>query len=163
MYRLCKFLAHHLPVYRQGHLFHADGSLYMGRWKVFETRWLSARLHLIATPDYDRHLHDHPWPFLSLVLCGSYIEFSAANIEPCFLGSEECALQTERRAGSFGYRRATHRHRIVTVDPGTFTLFIYGRKAQWWGFYTPAGKVHWQAYESCHAAGADGGVIEERP
>jgi hypothetical protein len=45
---------------RKGHLFHADGSVYMTRWQLFETRWLSARVHYIATPDNDRHLHDHP-------------------------------------------------------------------------------------------------------
>jgi len=144
-----------LPVYRQGHLFHADGSLYMGRWKIFETPWLSARLHLIATPDYDRHLHDHPWDFVSVVLSGAYVEYRPAMVEPCFWpgGDSEGAIVCYRRQWSIARRYATDRHRVATVLPGTYTLFVYFGKRQWWGFYTPAGKIHWKAYESVHAAG----------
>jgi hypothetical protein len=143
-----------LRVYDQGHLLHADGSLYMGRWKVLETPRVSVRLHHIATPDYDRHLHDHPWDFWSVVLSGGYAECRPLMVEPCFWldADSEAAIAEFRAPGSFASRRATDRHRIDYVRPGTYTLFVYFRKRQWWGFYTPAGKVHWQDYESIHAA-----------
>jgi hypothetical protein len=164
MLRLLEWLVRRLPVYRKGHLLHADGSLYMGQWRLFETSWLSARLHLIATPDYDRHLHDHPWVFWSLVLSGGYVEERPISVEPCFQvcaparglvwedDQREKTRARARWAGALCFRRATDRHRITAVMPGTYTLFVYFRKRQWWGFYTPQGKVHWKAYESVHAA-----------
>jgi hypothetical protein len=166
MKRLIEWLIAHrwLKVYSQGHLYHADGSLYMGRWAVFETRWWSCRLHLIATPDFDRHHHDHPWPWARLILTNGYAEKRPVGLEPAFtrfgfeLGYTE--IQT---AGSFAFRRPTDRHKIVSVMPDTYTLFFYGRKVQWWGFYTPAGKIYWKDYPSCHAAlHPAGDAIEER-
>jgi len=137
--------------YGQGHLYHEDGSLYMSRWILFETRFLSARVHHIATADYDRHLHDHPWNFWSIVLRGGYIERRPVDIDPCFsrfsgtTSQERCSV-TERRAGSIARRYATDRHSVDLVAKDTWTLFIYGRKRQWWGFYTPAGKVYFADY-----------------
>lgn len=144
-------------VYREGHLMHADGSLYMGRWRLFETRWISARLHYIASDDADRVLHDHPWNFMSLVLSGGYIEQRPITVEPCFpllrngqRADWEAVTLHPRTAGSVAFRRATERHRVVDVAPRTYTLFIYWQKTQWWGFYTREGKVHWRDFVSCH-------------
>lgn len=133
------------------HLHHADGSLYMERFWLIRSRWLTARVHHICTRDFDRHLHDHPWGFVSLVLKGSYIELRPAEIEPRFNehGHERTALWP-RTTGSIAFRRPTDRHLVDYVEPGTWTLFIAGPKRHWWGFYTPAGKVHWQDYESVH-------------
>lgn len=138
------------PYYR-GHIVGADGSIYMERWALFETRWLRARIHRILREDRDPHMHDHPWNFLSVVLSGWYWEARPATINPCF-GSfgdpdrEEYTITT-RRAGSFALRRATDRHQIVEVSPGgVVTLFITGPLRHWWGFFTPAGKVYWREY-----------------
>lgn len=136
--------------YRKGHLFHADGSLYMERWSLFEMRWLSARLHHITTHDYDRALHDHPWNFASIVLRGGYVENRPETVEPCFEGDAERCSQTYRMAGSIAFRRATDRHAITSVLRNTYSLFIYGRALQWWGFYTPSGKVYFRDYASVH-------------
>ena len=161
MARLCDWISRRLWVYRKGHLLHADGSLYMGRWTLFETRWLSARLHHIATPDLDRHLHDHPWNFLSIVLAGGYVEERPWTIEPCFWSDSdsEIKIASYRSPGSVALRRATDRHLISFVQSDTWSLFIYGRVRQWWGFFTPAGKVFWKNYPSCH----DAVVQAERP
>jgi hypothetical protein len=146
-----------LTPYRKGHIIHADGTLYMGRWSLFETRWLSARVHHIATADHDRHLHDHPWNFISVVLGGRYIERRPREVEPCFTQDDdsELGLLTVRHAGSLAFRRATDRHAITYVSDGVWTLFIYGATVQWWGFYTKAGKIHWRDYATCHTAGGN--------
>lgn len=151
-------------VYSGGHLLHADGSLYMGRYALIESRFLHIRVHHLATPDLDRHLHDHPWNFVSLLLSGSYTEARPVTVDPCFNGDaqEEDAWITVRRPGSIAFRRATHRHRITSVEPETYSLFITGPKLQWWGFFTPEGKVFWKNYPSCHAADAAGVIVEER-
>lgn len=136
-----------------GHIYSADGSLYMERWSLLETRWLSIRVHRIARPDNDRHFHDHPWPWASLVLRGGYIELLPASADPCFnqaLG-EEYSIPKWRGTGSLVLRHATDRHRISSVLPNTYTLFIIGRKRQSWGFFTPEGKVYWRDYLDARA------------
>lgn len=136
-------------VYRKGHLYHDDGSLYMKRFCLFETKWLSARVHHIVTKDSDRHMHDHPWSFLSYVLRGSYEEVRPIDVEPCFDGNgSEYRRYSVRQAGSWAFRRATDRHAIIWISQSyeTWTLFIYGPIRQWWGFFTPSGKVYWKDY-----------------
>ena len=137
--------------YRKGHLYHTDGSTYMERYALFETRWLSARVHWIATADIDLHLHDHPWSFVSYLLRGGYTENRPKTIEPSFitnLGNIEEQTRTYRSVDyrRWAWRHSTDRHRISHVYPNTWTLFIYGPIRQWWGFYTPAGKVHFLDY-----------------
>lgn len=153
--RFCQWLARILPATEQGHLLHADGSLYMGRWEFFRTRLFWPRLHHIATPDLDRHLHDHPADFFSLVLSGGYVEDRPETPDPCFDDDGAERIRTVVRGpGSFALRRASDRHKISFVAPDTYTLFIFfGGKRHWWGFYTPAGKVFWKDYPSCHDAG----------
>lgn len=145
-------------VYRKGHIYGPDGSLYMERFGLFETPWIEARVHHIVRPDFDREMHDHPTGFLSLVLKGSYQEARPVDIDPCFdwRHDQEHAYLTQRRAWSIAYRHATDRHKIVEVSRGgVWTLFIFvGRRRQWWGFYTPQGKVHWRPYIAAREAEA---------
>jgi hypothetical protein len=148
--------------------FNGDGSIYMGRdWLM--PRWMlapdpdvagalkpkpwvpvSIRLHHIVRPDLDRHKHDHPWTFISIVARGGYIEERPTSEVPAWVGDDEDSCYVERGPGSIALRRYWHRHRIVHVKPGTLTIFICFRKRQSWGFYTREGKVHWRAYESVH-------------
>lgn len=136
------------------HLHHADGTPYMERyWLIGDDWkwWFAVRIHHICTPDYDRHLHDHPWSFVSVILRGWYIERRPLSIAPCFGGQEEDYYTTSRKAGSVAFRRATDRHSISIVPAGgAWTLFISFRKVQWWGFYTPGGKVYYRDYQSVH-------------
>lgn len=130
------------------HIYGEDGSPYMYRYWLFRSRWLSARIHHIASHDRDPYMHDHPWSFVSVVLRGCYMEqrpldpthpvFNEAGVEPC--GG------TARGPGSICYRRACDRHRISFVGSGTYTLFILGPLVQWWGFYTPAAKLYYRDY-----------------
>lgn len=143
-----------------GHLTHSDGTPYMNRWWLFskgrKKTQVRARVHHICTPDGDRHNHDHPWTFISLVMKGWYTEARPETIEPCFFDCEggkdlERYTLTYRGPGSIALRRATDRHRILAVSPGgVWTLVIVWPKSQWWGFFTPQGKIHWKNYESVH-------------
>lgn len=152
------------------HLYHADGSCYMRRywlmpcwllqrrggkdgsncWKPKPWVPFSLRLHEIITPDYDPHMHDHPWTFLSMVLRGGYTEQRPASTEPCFTGSRELSFLAYRTPGSIALRRCTDRHLISYVEPDTWTLVALGPKRHWWGFYTLKGKVYYRDYPSVH-------------
>ncbi len=138
-------------------LTHADGSLYMGRDWIHqysnETEF-GSRVHHLATPDIDRHLHDHPWDFVSIVLKGGYTEIRPAvgmagewdedGAEPTY--------PTVRTVGDIAFRRAEDRHRIISVEPDTYTLCITGPKKKSWGFYTPEGFKGWRDYCSVHGS-----------
>lgn len=136
-------------------LYHADGSIYMERdWLIGgRGKDFSARLHRIHTHDLDRHMHDHPRDFISVVLRGFYIE-----VRPRYpnsrvfnhVGREVCD-GIARTAGSIAYRRATDRHLIHYVSPDLLTLFIQLGPKRDWGFHTEDGWVHWEEYESVHA------------
>lgn len=121
-------------------------------------------LHRIHGPDPGLDLHDHPWPFVSIILRGGYDE----EVEPARTASSradraeatEAWAPTLYRTGSAprGDRRrwragSVHRmpldlaHRIVSVRPGTVTLVLRGRRRRVWGFYQPDGWVAEDVYD----------------
>ncbi len=136
------------------HLFGGEPrELYMGRWWLHEYKVpgdMGARLHHIARPDADRHLHDHPYPFVSVVLRGGYVEALPVSQEGIWKGDREEVRLLERTTtlNPVLFREATDRHQIVSVLPDTLTLFITGPKPveHKWGFYTPEGFVYWKTY-----------------
>lgn len=132
-----------------GHIYGEDGSLYMERFAIFATPWLQMRLHHIVREDRDRHLHDHPWNFWSVVLQGGYQEARPLAEVPMWVAQddeEELCYFVARTKGSIASRGAFDRHKIVNVEPNTWTLFITGKYRNQWGFYTPAGKIPYREY-----------------
>lgn len=152
------------------HLASVNGDLYMGRfWLVPYRAWnklspwrhplgwfiqlfgVAVRIHHIASPDLDRHMHDHPWSFISVILKGGYVErlpvyqpfpvFYAGDSEEGEVGRNEYRVR-----GSVRYRSRFCRHTIVSVLPDTWTLFITFKPKQDWGFFTPQGKVLHREY-----------------
>jgi hypothetical protein len=87
------------------------------RWRVF--------LHHIARPDPDRAVHDHPWPFRTLVLRGWYEELVP--------GFKRVLVIHKVRWG--GRRPATYQHRVWKVAPSTWTLVLAGKARRVWGFW----------------------------
>ena len=131
-----------------------NGKLYMERYWLFnpyapessgDGNWfpISIRLHHIVRPDQDRHLHDHPWNARTVILAGGYTEVRPIN------PTSEYPYDTEyhhRSAGYTGRLRFGEYHRIIDVEPGTWTLFITGRKRGTWGFMVDGHKVPWRQY-----------------
>ena len=112
---------------------------------------------MTATADDDRHMHDHPFSFLSIILVGYYVEARPRFPIPVFKPSgREHFYIVVRKSWSVAYRRTTDRHIIVQVPPeGVWTLVFMSPKRQEWGFHTPSGKVHHSKYQSCHIHGED--------
>ncbi len=115
------------------------GSTYMIRWTLFSCRLFSIKLHRFLREDWTDDLHDHPWPFVSFVLRGFYIE-------------EEGRAAKKRVVKWLNWKKTTDRHRVFFVKPGTLTLVISGRKSSDWGFYEHRGDnwVPWQTYLDMH-------------
>lgn len=108
---------------------------YMERYWMFRTPWLSCRLHVILASDDDRALHDHPFPWCSIILRGGYFEITQAGRRWCGRGSVRA-------------RRATTLHRLELPHRGTtcLTLFFMGPRWREWGFQTPHGWVSSRDY-----------------
>lgn len=145
-----------------------DGSLYMGRWWVFNPygkdatgeptparwQWLpSVRIHWIRRPDSDRHMHDHPWNARTIVLHGWYEEERQVSAVPKGVSWFPVWTADFLRAGFRRERGYTGRllfgeyHRIREVsDGGVWTLFFTWPKQGTWGFLVDGVKVPWRKY-----------------
>lgn len=88
-------------------------------------------LHKFLKSDPD-DLHDHPWPFITIILYGGYWEHTIDG------------RKTWWGAGTFRYASSETFHR-VELDPNypdVWTLFIPGPKQREWGFKTEKGWIH---------------------
>lgn len=121
------------------------GGDYMRRW-VLRTPWCVFRLHHILRGDGDRHFHDHPFDFSSLVLRGGYIEHRP-NAAPRRL-----------RAGHVLRRQAEDLHRLE-LNPGktAWTLVVAKPARRGWGFQTEQGWIPADAYNAWRDAHAEKG------
>lgn len=99
-------------------------------------------LHKFLKGDPD-DVHDHPWPYATLILKGGYWEWMPQIVNGIKIG--EYAVW--RGAGSFRTCTATSYHRIE-LDPGveTWTLFMPGPHKREWGFLVKNKWVHNEQY-----------------
>lgn len=123
---------------------------YLRRWYLIpRNRVCNVYLHCFLRDDDDRALHDHPWPWLSFLLSGAYIEHTidAAGIQHRRL----------RRVGSLKLSGARRAHRIELpqftdfgggdFQPECWTLFVTGPVIRDWGFHcAERGWVPWQRF-----------------
>lgn len=140
------------------HITGPDGSIYMGRWWLFnpypaksdgrKRRWgdwlPSVRLHHIHRPDVDRHLHDHPWNARTIILWGWYRE----ELPPSrMVSGVELRNFRTRFVRDTGRLLFGQYHRIDEVaEGGVWTLFITWRYRGTWGFNVDGRKVPWREY-----------------
>ena len=138
----------------------SDGRLYLAR-SGFDLKPFGVYLHHITAPDPGPDLHDHPWPFVSIVLKGWYVE-ERCNTNIAVVVADTAVrngflwrgIKTiMRRSFSIKTLRLHEAHMITECHPDTWTLVIRGPKrsrrpgGEYWGFYTPKGYVPEDAYE----------------
>lgn len=121
----------------------AEGNVYLERLRILDTPLFGVYIHHITAEDPDRDLHNHPWPFLSIVLSGHYIEEITREPHADVWKTE---LEAHKR-GSIHKFSLAWAHRIRSVDDGTWTLIIRGRRRPNWGFFiAPGHLVPWRVY-----------------
>ena len=100
-------------------------------------------VHKFLKSDPD-DVHDHPWPFLTIILRGGYYEW-----RPQFDREGQKIGEIARwcGAGSVRWASANTYHRIE-LDPEVtcWTLFMPGIKQRDWGFLVKNQWVQWQDY-----------------
>lgn len=95
--------------------------------KILQHFGVAIRVHEILRSDLGRDPHNHPWPFVSIILKGMYIE-ERYDLK---------GVLTQRNVygpGDILVRPANTWHRLDLVGGSVTTLFITGRKCQDWGF-----------------------------
>lgn len=143
-----------------------DGTPYLIRLTIVGTPWFALMHHTFLRSDADRCLHDHPWPFVSLILSGGYYE----EIPLVPHDDPRLTVQLWRRPGSLLFRRAEHRHRVILADgngdptgappselgpvPST-SLVLRGPKVRTWGFWTRTGWQRWTDFIEAKNRGED--------
>jgi hypothetical protein len=129
------------------------------RWTLikFASKGKKLLLHHFHPNADDRDLHDHPWPFVTIVLWGSYNDMKHCV---CIAGRSgrawsDCDLcdgtgfvvREHMRVGKVRYRSASHRHRTMVGPRGCWTLVITGPMQRDWGFWRDGRFWPWRSYE----------------
>ena len=104
-----------------------DNEPYLERYYIFlkDRKWFpfNVFIHRFLKSDPD-DLHDHPWPYMTIILKGGYWEYTPASPIPSWKG-----------AGQIRFGRSTDYHRIE-LEPGVdcWTMFWPGPQTREWGF-----------------------------
>jgi hypothetical protein len=108
--------------------------------RLLQKLGIAVRVHHILRSDEGRDPHDHPWPYLTVILRGGYWERRYDD-----LGGH---ISTKWHGpGSVLYRPANSWHRLDLLEgQTTWTLFCTGRYAQSWGFNVDGRKVPYKQY-----------------
>jgi hypothetical protein len=135
-----------------------DGIPYLIRRTLLSIgRFFSIKYHQILQSD-DACPHDHPWPFLTIILGGGYFEWTPYyQKEKGEILAEQVGYDGIKEVlryhapGSIMYRPATWIHRLELKLDGknivpAKTLVFTGRVLRDWGFLTKEGWIFWRKY-----------------
>jgi hypothetical protein len=115
-------------------LIEINGDPYLERYHIASIFGFKIWLHRFVRKDSERHLHNHAWGALSLILNGGYREVVALD------GYRNMDIIDYKR-GQINFIRASKAHRILAVEPNTWTLFIRApRLTDYWFFIDDEGK-----------------------
>jgi hypothetical protein len=93
-------------------------------------------------------VHDHPWPYFTLILAGGYYEWIPQFNDD---GTMSCEVRKWRGPGHFRFCSANSYHRIELKDGVTpWTLFMPGPQKQEWGFLVDNKWIHNDNYLEQH-------------
>ena len=111
-----------------------EGKLHFRRWEILKTRWFSIYIHGIYAADQDKHLHNHPWDYKSIVLKGSYIEETNNGVNLLKFGTV-----TSRNGKDY--------HKIKTLlTKSVYTLFIVSPAKRVWGYQVDGSWMNHEEY-----------------
>ena len=124
-----------------------DNAPYLERYYVFlkdrKHFPFNVFIHKFLKSDPD-DVHDHPWPYATLILKGGYYEWTPVfDVEGKKI-TETCRW---RGPGHFRICSATSYHRIE-LDPNitAWTMFMPGPQKREWGFFVKNKWVHNDIY-----------------
>lgn len=142
----------------------ANDSPYLIRYFIYKPKNKTAGriyLHHIIRSDYDRCLHDHPWAFFSIMLWGSYREWTTMEdvikheginafvFDPRWkINMITSFVYRDFKTPTFLHRHANWRHRLELLNGPAWTLVFIGPKVREWGFWQTLEKwCHWKTFD----------------
>jgi hypothetical protein len=127
---IARFLSRFAPCLRRRDLFGVHG-IYLSRFTLARLGAVRVYLNRFHRGDEDLELHDHPWRWaVSLILSGGYTEERRDGVR--------VSLRV-RVPGNLNVILGDTFHRIASVQPDTWTLFVAGPRAKDWGFWNRVG------------------------
>jgi hypothetical protein len=109
--------------------------------RLLQKLGVAIRVHEILRSDSGRDPHDHPWPYLTVILKGGYFEERYDD-------QGKLVSTKYHGAGSVLWRPAGSWHRLIVPNGQTVTtLFVSGKKACTWGFNVDGKKVPYHEYK----------------
>lgn len=96
---------------------------YLYRWVLLSTPWFKVYLHRFVGDDWSLDLHDHPKRFVSIGLCGSYLEHGPGGRQRVYV------------APWFRTFPAAHIHRLTLPAGDCWTLVVVFKTVREWGFW----------------------------
>jgi hypothetical protein len=100
---------------------------YMVRWRLIQTPWFGIYLHRLNKPDPRPTLHDHPWPFVSVILHGGYTE--DFGVSAGGRAAVHSRVRRSWRTGSVHRMRSSDAHTITELQRSpTWTFVVAGRR-----------------------------------
>ena len=109
-------------------------------------------IHRIWRPDADEHMHNHPWAHASfLIVSGGYVEERLGSPVP---------VRTTYHPGDVNHLTKDTFHRIVDVEPNTWTLGLLGPREQSWGFLVNGKTVPFREYFALHGHVSEEGASQ---
>lgn len=121
-----------------------NGEVHFQRYRLLQLPFFAVYIHYIAKSDEDKHPHNHPWNFTSIILKGGYKETVWHKNMLKKLPENEEALWTKKYIRTIwnniiNDRYAGDYHKIELIKP-TWTLVFTGRRLNDdWGYLTETG------------------------
>jgi len=108
-------------------------------WNTRQHKGFNIFLHKFLKGDPD-DVHDHPWPYATLILSGGYWEWIPQFNQD---GIKTCEIGKWRGPGHFRICRPNTFHRIELEEGVTaWTLFMPGPHKRQWGFLVNNKWIH---------------------
>lgn len=156
-----------------------DGCPILHRWTIWpwgeakhenhDVRFKLLLHHFLPNAD-DRAVHDHPRPFLTVVLKGGYDDMQpcracdglgiheygslpddygpTTETEICLrCNGTKVELREQMRAGMVRHRPAEHKHRTKVLSSGCWTVVVMGPIQRKWGFWVGRDWLPWRVFE----------------
>lgn len=109
----------------------------------------AVRIHQIIASDDSRAFHDHPWPFASVGLTGSYVEVTPFLGDGAVPAPDDPRNWRRRWRAPFLNRKAATDLHVLEVDGRpVWTLFLTRPKERSWGFAGPFGWLPWRTFDA---------------
>lgn len=98
---------------------------YLARIRIVQTPVFGVYVHRLGTPDARKSLHNHPWPFVSILLRGSYTEMIP--------GGDYVVPRKVNWINVKPYNKSWHWIDQVHREP-VWTLVFVGKRRRVWGY-----------------------------